>query len=216
MKGFLLALTIMVLGCGVSLAGEPSDKPSSLTAPLPPASPRRWVRTKEPTQASTAQSPRTTRRRLNGLNVRISRATTPSLNRSTTGEKNGRRLRPGAPFRLLAKVSPSTSELLGDEIVVTPRGYSAPSSQQGARAKNFCGGLASPKPVCPSFTTKCCTRRPAPQTRSFRTSVARLAVITSRVLPDNPASPSRPIKPSHPQSKSRSTAWSRSVVVALA
>jgi hypothetical protein len=29
MKGMLLALTIMVLGCGVSLAGEPSDKPAS-------------------------------------------------------------------------------------------------------------------------------------------------------------------------------------------
>lgn len=33
MKGFLLALTIMVLGCGVSLAGEPSDKPSSDSTP---------------------------------------------------------------------------------------------------------------------------------------------------------------------------------------
>jgi hypothetical protein len=28
MKGILLALTIMVLGCGVSFAGEPSDKPA--------------------------------------------------------------------------------------------------------------------------------------------------------------------------------------------
>ena len=33
MKGFLLALTIMVLGCGVSLAGEPSDKPASDSTP---------------------------------------------------------------------------------------------------------------------------------------------------------------------------------------
>ena len=43
--------------------------------------------------------------------------------------------------------------------------------------------------------SRACTRRPAPQTRSFRTSVARLVVITSRVLPDKPASPSRPINP---------------------
>ena len=34
MKGLLLALTIMVLGCGVSFPGEPSDKPASdKTAP---------------------------------------------------------------------------------------------------------------------------------------------------------------------------------------
>ena len=29
MKGLLLALTILVLGCGVAFAGEPSDKPAS-------------------------------------------------------------------------------------------------------------------------------------------------------------------------------------------
>ena len=29
MKAFLLALTIVVLGCGGSFAGEPSDKPAS-------------------------------------------------------------------------------------------------------------------------------------------------------------------------------------------
>jgi hypothetical protein len=34
MKAFLLALTIVVLGCGVSFAGEPSNKPpSDNTAP---------------------------------------------------------------------------------------------------------------------------------------------------------------------------------------
>lgn len=29
MKGLLLAMTIVVLGCGVAFAGEPSDKPAS-------------------------------------------------------------------------------------------------------------------------------------------------------------------------------------------
>ena len=33
MKGILLALTITVLSCGVSFAGEPSDKPSSDNPP---------------------------------------------------------------------------------------------------------------------------------------------------------------------------------------
>ena len=80
MKAFLLALTTVVLGCGVSFAGEPSDKPASdNTAPTDKSA--KMVRTREPTQASTAQNPRAIRRKLNSLNVRISRATTPSLNR---------------------------------------------------------------------------------------------------------------------------------------
>ena len=35
MKGLLLALTIMVLGCGVSFAGEPTDKPASDSTATP-------------------------------------------------------------------------------------------------------------------------------------------------------------------------------------
>ena len=77
MKAFLLALTIVVLGCGVSFAGEPqTNLPPTIR--LPPTSPQRWERTREPTQASTAQNPRTIRRRLNSLNERYSEQQHPA------------------------------------------------------------------------------------------------------------------------------------------